>query len=122
MINMKNRDNECHIQRLNPQERDPQWIDRKIVEELNYQGIEFPVCAKYYTKVEVQNSINVNVFGYEDKQFYPIFVSKGNNANVLDSLLTAKDRKQHYVLIKDFNRMMYSGAPRARFARVDGAP
>ena len=43
--------------------------------ELNYQDVEFPVSVKDYHKIEVESSININVFGYEDKQFYPIFVS-----------------------------------------------
>ena len=54
---------------LNPQEKDAQRIkktDRKMVHEFNYQGVEFPVATKHYGKIEEQNSINVNVFGYED--------------------------------------------------------
>ena len=44
-------------------------IDRKMVQELNYQGVEFPVAAKHYGKIEEQNSININVFGYENEKF-----------------------------------------------------
>lgn len=115
LVNLKNEDNECfrwcHVRLLNPQERNPQQIkrtDRKMVEELSYQGIEFPISAKYYAKIEVQNNINVNVFGYEDKQFYPICVFKRSNEKVLNLLLITEDEKKHYVLIKDFNRMMYN--------------
>lgn len=54
-----------------------------------------------------QNSINVNVFGYENKEFYPIYVSKENNEDVLNLLLVTKDDNQHYVLIKDFNSLMF---------------
>ena len=79
-----------------------------MVEGLNYQGIEFLVSAKDYTKIEMQNSINVNVFGYENKQFYPIFVSKQHNEKVLNLLRITKGEKQHYVLIKDFNSLMYN--------------
>ena len=78
-----------------------------MVEELNRQGIEFPVSTKDYTKSEEQNSINVNVFGYEDKQFYPIFIFK-HNEDVLNLLLITEGEKQHYVLVKDFNRMVYN--------------
>ena len=53
-------------------------------------------------------TINVNVFGYEDRQFYPIYVSKQNNEKVRNLLLISDGEKQHYVLIKDFNRMMYN--------------
>lgn len=49
--------------------------DRKMAQELNYQGVEFPVSVKDYHKIEVESSININVFSYEGKQFYPIFVS-----------------------------------------------
>ena len=80
--NVKNEDNECfrwcHARLLNPQERNLQRIkksDREMVQKLNYQGIKFPVNVKDYAKIEVQNSININVFGYEDEQFYPIYVS-----------------------------------------------
>ena len=57
-----------------------------MVEELNYQGVEFPVAAKHYGKIEEQNSINVNVFDYGDEQFYPIYVSKQNNDKELNLL------------------------------------
>ena len=77
-------------------------------QELNYQGVEFPVATEHYVKNEEQNSINVNVFGYEDKQFYAVFVSKGSNEKVLNVLLITEGEKKHYVLIKDFKRMMYN--------------
>ena len=70
--------------------------------------MEFPISIKDYNKIEVQNSIKVNVFGYEDKQFYPIFVSQGSNEKVLNLLLVTEGEKKHYVLIKDFNSLMYN--------------
>ena len=83
LINMKNDDNECfrwcHIRHINPQEKYPQRIkkaDKQYVRKLDYSGVEFPVGVKHYNKIEKQNSININVFGYEDKQPYPIYVSK----------------------------------------------
>ena len=36
-----------------------------MINELNYEGIEFLVSQKHYDKVEKQNSIRVNMFGYE---------------------------------------------------------
>ena len=72
-----------------------------MVQELNYQGVEFPVANKHYGKIEEQNSINVNVFEYEDKQSYPRYVSKQNNEKVLNLLLITEGEKQHYLLIKN---------------------
>ena len=82
--------------------------DRKMVQELNYQGVEFPAAAKHYGKIEEQNSININVFGYANEQFYQIHVSKQKNEKELNLLLITQGEKQHYVLIKDFNRMLYN--------------
>ena len=115
LINLKNEDNECfrwcHIGHLYPQLVHPEHIkktDKKIVQELNYQGVDFSVSLKDYNKIEVQNNININVFGYENKQFYPIYVSKQKNEDISNLLLITKDENKHYVLIKDFNRMMYN--------------
>ena len=116
LINLQNKDDEscfrwCHIRYLNPQNDHSQRIkkaDRKMVEELNCQGVEFPVATKHYDKIEEQNSININVFGYENEQFYPIHVSKQKNEKVLNLLLITQGEKQHYVPMKDFKKMMYN--------------
>ena len=78
LINLQNKDNECfrwcHICHLNPMDKDSQRIkksDPKYVSELNYDGVVFPVSIKQINKIELQNKININVFGYENKQPYP---------------------------------------------------
>ena len=43
-------------------------------QELNYRRVDFPISLKDYNKIAEQNNININVFGYENKQFYPICV------------------------------------------------
>ena len=75
---------------------------------MNYEGIEFPVSQKHYNKVEKQNSIRINVFGYENGQPFPIHISKETFEDQMNLLLTTKDEKKHYVLIKDFNAFMYN--------------
>ena len=114
LINMKNEDNECfrwcHIRYLNPQDKNPQRIkksDKEFIKKLDYSGIEFPVATKQYNKIEKQNEININVFGYENKQPYPIFVSKEKYERQMNLLLITEDENKHYVLIKDFNRFMF---------------
>ena len=81
--------------------------DKKIVETLDYRGINFPMKARDYKIVEERFNINVNVFGYENKVF-PLYVSKKSNEQVLNVLLISNEEKSHYVFIKDFNRLMYS--------------
>ena len=115
LINLKNKDNQCfrwcHIRHLNPQEKDPQRIkkvDKKMINMLNYEGIVFPVSQKHYNKVEKQNNIRINVFGYEKGQPFPIHISKETFEDQINLLLITEDEKKHYVLIKDFNAFMYN--------------
>ena len=115
LINMKNKDEECfrwcHIRHLNPQTKYPERIkkeNKKMINELNYDGINFPLSQKHYNKVEKQNSIRINVFGYEDRQPFPIHISKETFEDQMNLLLITKDEKKHYVLIKDFNAFMYN--------------
>ena len=115
LINIKNEDNECfrwcHIRHLNPQDNDSQRIkksDKQYIEKLNYLGIEFPVNVKQYNKIERQNNIRINVFGYENKQPFPVYVSKEKFENQMNLLLITENENKHYVLIKNFNRFMYN--------------
>ena len=115
IINIKNNDDECfrwcHIRHLLPQNKDPQRIkkcDKKYVEKLDYSGIEFPVSVKQYNKIEKQNNIRVNVFGYEEGQRYPIYLSKEKFNYCLNLLLITEGEKKHYCLLKNFNKFMYN--------------
>ena len=115
LINMKNKDEECfrwcHIRHLNPQTKYPERIkkeDKKMINELNYDEIDFPLSQKHYNKVEKQNSIRINVFGYEHGQPFPIHISKETFKDQMNLLLITEDEKKHYVLIKDFNAFMYN--------------
>ena len=115
MINIKNKDDECfrwcHIRHLNPQIKHPERIrkaDKQLIGGLNYEGTEFPVSQKHYNKIEKQNSIRINGFGYEKGQPFPIQISKEKFEDQMNLLLITKDEKRHYILIKDFNRFMYN--------------
>ena len=55
-------------------------------------------------------------FCYENN-FFPLYVSKKSNEQVLNELLTSNDGKSHYVYIKDFNRLMYSEVKKKMFIK-----
>ena len=129
LINMKNNDNECfrwcHIRHLNPQEKDPQRIkktDKIFISQIDYSGIEFPVSVKQINKIEKQNNICINLFGYEEKQPFPIIISKEKFTDHMELLLITegendeviqlpqsrlRQENKHFVLIKDFNKFMF---------------
>ena len=82
---------------------------RKLIKDLLVILImmEFPVKEKDFDKIEVQNNISINVFGYENKLVFPIYISNKKIKDSMDLLLLIKDNKSHYVYMKDFNRFMF---------------
>ena len=48
--------------------------DKKLVNSLNYEGIEFSVSRKGCCKIEKQNNICINVFCYENGLTYQFYV------------------------------------------------
>ena len=73
--------------------------DKKFIKKLNYKGITFPVQIRDIPKIEQQNEINVNVFGYD--------ISSEQFKKHMELLLISEGDNKHYVLIKDFNRFMF---------------
>ena len=90
-----------------------------MAKKLDYSGITFPVTVNQIRRIEKQNKININLFGYdiERKAAFPIRVSREKYDDHLellylereDSVSTGQvELKQHYVYIKDFNRFMFN--------------
>ena len=55
-------------------QEDLKKTDKKVAEKLDRDGIEFPLQEKDFNKIEVKNNICVNVFGYENRLDFPIYV------------------------------------------------
>jgi len=103
----------CHLAYKFPVERDPQRVSKykKHIDKLNYTGIEFPVTINQIPKIEKQNNISFNIFGYED-EVYPLYISKHQSPDKCDMLLISsttgtENENNHFVWIKDFNRLMF---------------
>ena len=100
----------CHVRHINPVKIHPERITRedkkKLVNSLNYDGIEFPVREKDFSKIET-NNICINKFCYEKRLTFPIYVSDQKFENSMDLLLVIDENKSHYVYIKDFDRFMF---------------
>ena len=62
---------------------------------------------KDFNRIEVQNNICINLFGYENALVYPIFISKQTFEDSTDLSLLIEDDKSHYVYIKNFNTFMF---------------
>ena len=82
LINIKNNDQKCflwcHVRHINPVKIHPERItqeDKKLVNNHNYDGVGFPVREKYFSKIGKKNNICINVFCYENRLTFPIYIS-----------------------------------------------
>ena len=117
IINPKNEDNKCFLwcvlRALNPCEKNPQRIDKKLKEKentLNIDGIEYPVSLKDIDKFENQNpSISITVFGHEEKNVHPLRNSNNTNRehNII-LILIKEEGVNHYCLVKNLSRLLSS--------------
>ena len=79
LINIKNNDQKyflcCHLRYINPVKIHPERIakkDKELANDFNYDGVEFPVQEKGFSKIETKNNICINVFCDENKLTFPI--------------------------------------------------
>ena len=61
---------------------------------------------KDFNKIEVKNNTCINVFGYENRLAFPIYISEQRFQDSVDLLLLIDNDKSH-VYIKDFDRFMF---------------
>ena len=116
MIHIQNTDdNECFkwsiVRYLNPADHNPARItktDKEFAKKLDFKDAKFPVKIRDIHKIEKKSSVGISVFGYENKEKHPIYVSKERcEEKHVDLLLIQEEGRRHYVLIKDFNIFMY---------------
>ena len=69
-------------------------------------GLSFLWEKKIWT-IEEKNSICINVYYYENKLTFPIYISDQKFENLMDLLHIFDNDKSHYVYIKDFDRFMF---------------
>ena len=115
LINIKNEDQKCFVYCLlyhlhqNKIKSNPQRVSiyKQYENTVDFTGINLPVSIKDIPKIEKMNNIAINVFGYENKTTFPVFISDSQTENPLNLLLISKDDERHYIYIKNFNRFMY---------------
>ena len=71
--------------------------DNKLANYLDYDGIEFPVQEKDFSKIKTKNNICVNVLGYQNGLVFPIFASYQKFANFMDLFHAIDGDKSDYV-------------------------
>ena len=82
--------------------------DKDFAKKFDFKEINFPIKIRDIRKTEKKNSIDISVFGHENKEKHSIYVSKKYcEEKHVDLLLIEEKCKKRYVLTKDFNTFMY---------------
>jgi len=120
VVNIKNDDNYCFLYSIlagiridlkTHPNRASQYQRR--LNELNYDGLEFPLKFQDVAKFENMNpDVSVNVFLYTISKpkdgLYPLYVTKNRDrAHHVNLLLLEDDDKYHYTLITDLSRLVF---------------
>ena len=101
----------CHVRDINPVKIHPERVtrkDKKLANDLDSDGIEFPAREKDFSDIETRNNICINVFCYENGLVFPIFVSDQKFENSMDLFRETDGDKSHYIYNKDFDRFMFN--------------
>ena len=94
---------------LFPVKQDAERISKykEHIDKVKYNKINFPGKIKDIPKIENMNDIQFNVFSVDDKKsIYALYISNKICDKTCNLLLIENDNKNHYVWIKDFNKLM----------------
>ena len=114
LINIKHNDRKCFLWRrvrhINFVKIHPERItqnDKKLANDLDYGGVDLLADKEDFSKIKIKNDICINVYCYENKLVFPIYVSDQKFENSMDLLLVTDENKSHYAYIKDFDSFMF---------------
>ena len=69
--------------------------NENIINDLDYEGIEFPPFLKDFGKIEKKNNIYINLFCYGNNLVYPVHISDKYLDNCIDLLMIRDENKSH---------------------------
>lgn len=112
LLNIRCHDNKCFIYciaaKLYPVKRNKERVSNylKCVKKyFNTRNISFPVKLSDVYKFEIKNNLKIHIFGYENKDVFPLYVSKNTKkSRYPDVDLLYYDK--HFFLITNFRRFL----------------
>ena len=115
LLNVKNYDNRCLMWAVlsslhyREEREDPEKVEHyfQFINTIDVSNIDFPTPLSQIARFERQNSmLSINIFGYEDSQIFPLYITKKTHCHHVNLLYLKDDTKAHYVWIKKFNRFL----------------
>ena len=122
-VNLKNDDDRCFIYCLgraldpNPEKNHLDRVSthlKNVCETLCLNNIKTPVNVQDLPKIETQFNVSINIYGHSNSDIYPIHSTRSTAAKHIDLLVTSNSETNHYVWIKNFNRLCYNVNKHAR--------
>jgi hypothetical protein len=117
-INIKNDDEKClkwcliaHLNPIASNQNPSKFRHYKNKEHLiKDDGINYPIKKEDIPKFEKLNNIKINVYAYINKKegIIPYYINKNTDDKIINLLLITDGEKYHFVLIKNFSRLIYS--------------
>ena len=69
--------------------------------------LNFLFQKKDFSRIKTKKNIWINVFCYENKSTFAIYISDKKFESSMDLLLIINENNSQYVHIKDFDRLMF---------------
>ena len=125
-VNLKNDDDRCFIYCLgraldpSPEKNNLDRVSthlKTVCETLSLNDIKTPVNVQDLLKIESQYNVSINLYGHSESnknstdsyvnpiQIYPVRITQSNAAKHIDLLVTSNTETNHYVWIKNFNKL-----------------
>ena len=113
-INVRNEDDKCfawavcsalHEPKMNPHRTTSYPMIDDVVEKL--KDISYPTPTTQLGKAERRLGVAINLFGYENEEIIVHKISD-TEAPVINLLLISKGEKQHYIWVKNLNKLLYN--------------
>ena len=90
--------------------KDPQRVSnlRKLTDNYDWSGLEFPVSIKDIGKFETRNNVSVNVLAVEGRDIYVHRKGRSMMGREINLLMVSEDGINHYTVIKSLSRLLKS--------------
>ena len=115
VLNVKNNDDKCILWSILAHLHPMEWGShtnrvskyKPYEHEINMTGVSYPTPIHDVRKIENQNDMSINVFGYDSEDgVYPLYITKEIKDFHVNLLLIRNEEKSHYCLIRNFSALM----------------
>lgn len=114
VLNIQNTDQKCLVwcllaHRLNVDRKDhPHRVSHYTTyeDEIKLGALTHPIPVTKIAIVEKLNNLRINVFGCEENEVFPLYISERDDEDCVNLLLITNDETQHYCLIRTMSRLV----------------